>query len=355
MEQSRTSRNKQSNRWKRNIKYVLLFLLIIFISVGSYLIYEVYTAANKSYQELERADNKSDLRKEAITFSDDPISMLLIGVENYSTGGKDGRADTQIVVTLNPETKKVTMTSIPRDTRVKIDEIEAYSGYHKINAAYSFGSLSGYGGSKLTVEKVEELLNIPIDKYVAVDFDGFRDIIDTLGGVTVDVKEGFWEENIYQNNERIYFEEGPTHLNGEEALAFVRMRRLAVNYTYPREERQRQLIRAAIKETISAGTIFKANEISTILGKNIETNLKPKEIYHLERSYSSIGEDEMETIHIEGTNQRVEGLSFFIPNEDNLNDVSEQLKQQLELTNPQKSIPTIEEKFDQIYKEVNQS
>ncbi|MDC3417754.1 LCP family protein [Aquibacillus salsiterrae] len=339
MEEKRANKHNHPN-WKRKLLYFLLILFLSSLGVGGYFFYEMYTAANKSFTDLERAGNKSSLRKQEVTIGDDPLSILLVGVENYSTGGQNGRADTLIVVTLNPETDSMTMTTIPRDTMVEINQVEEYAGTHKINAAYTFGSISGYGGSKLTVETVENLLDIPIDKYIAVDFEGFKDIVDALGGVTIDVKEGFWEKNIYQNNERIYFEQGPMHLNGEEALAFVRMRKRDVNVTYPREERQRQFIRAVMDETISAGTILKVDKISDILGENIETNFKPKEIYGLERTYASASSNQVETLNIEGTNERVNGLIYFVPNETGLATISEQLKQQLQLkTN--KTMPTI--------------
>ncbi len=67
--------------------------------------------------------------------SKEPISILLLGVENYSTDGKDGRADTQIVVTLNPHNNQMQMVTIPRDTRVTIENAGKYTGVHKINAA----------------------------------------------------------------------------------------------------------------------------------------------------------------------------------------------------------------------------
>ncbi|MCE5173503.1 LCP family protein [Paenibacillus profundus] len=111
-----------------------------------------------------------------------------------TTGGKDGRADTQIVMTLNPNTNEMTMVTIPRDTRVNIENTGDYSGIHKINAAYTYGSITDYGAEKLQVETIENLLNIPIDKFVAIDFDGFRDIIDVIGGVDIDIKEGFWKK-----------------------------------------------------------------------------------------------------------------------------------------------------------------
>src|SRR5699024_10037198 len=130
---------------------------------------------------------------------EDPISILLEGVEDYSTKGSNGRADSQIVVTLDPKEHEMHMVSIPRDTRVELGEDIAgkYAGNWKINAAYHFSSMVGKDPNLAQIRAVEQLLNVPIDKYVAVDFDGFKEIVDTLGGVDLDVKKGFWEKNYF--------------------------------------------------------------------------------------------------------------------------------------------------------------
>ncbi|MCT2534203.1 LCP family protein [Aquibacillus koreensis] len=330
-------RNQKKSKVKKRILYTVLLIIVIFLGIGVYLFTHGYNAVQNSYEDLDRKDNKSDLREEAITIGDDPLSILLIGVEDYSTGGENGRADTQIVVTLNPKTNKMTMTSVPRDTRVELtaeEATDAYAGSHKINAAYTFGSISGYGANKLTVEKVEDLLGIPIDEYITVNFDGFREIVDALGGVTIDIKEGFWEENIYDNNNRITFESGPAKLNGEEALAFVRMRKRDVNTVYPRDERQRQFIQATIDQAISAGTIFKVGEISNIIGANVTTSLTASEIFALQKMYSSMDASSIETIEIEGSDQRVDGIWYFIPAENGIENASLQLKENLGLDKP---------------------
>lgn len=335
---SERKKQKKFKTWKKRILLSILFLLILVIGIGSYLLFHTYHAANNSYNGLERQGEKSELRNEAVTIGEDPISILLMGIENYSTGGENGRADTQIVVTLNPETYKMTMTTVPRDTRVELPAEGAgqYAGFHKINSAYTYGSITGYGGNKLTVKTIENLLDIPIDEYIAVDFKGFRDIVNALDGVTVDIKKGFWEKNIYKNDKRIYFTEGTTKLNGEEALAFVRMRKRAVNTEYSRDERQRQFIRAAISQAISVGTLFKVEEISDILGTNVETSLRPSEIYALQKAYSSIDTSAIETFKIDGSDQRINGLAYFVPAEEGLAEVTRKLEQELGL--PESSI-----------------
>lgn len=335
MDESRTQRHerKKNGKWKKRIIWTLLILFIIVVGAGSYLFYQAYQAAKGSYKDLNRPGERSALRQEDIAIGKDPISIMLIGLENYATKGEHGRADTQMIITLNPHTDKMTITSIPRDTQVELPAEGAgqYAGIHKINAAYTYASITGYDPNKFTVETAERLLDIPIDEYVTVDFDGFRDIVDALGGVTINIKKGFWEKNIYNHDKRIYFKPGPAKLNGEEALAFVRMRKRAVNSEYPREERQRQFIQATVKQAISVGTIFKIGEISDILGKDVETSLSPGEIYALEKAYSSIDASGIETISIDGSDQMIGGASYFIPTDQGLADVSRRLKQELEL------------------------
>lgn len=316
---------------------ILSFVLLLFITVigySTYLFMNVYGATKEAHVEIEREDNKSELREEEVTIGDDPISILLMGIEDYETNGQNGRADTLIVVTLNPSTKQMTMTTVPRDTRMEFTAVEAgqYAGFHKINASYTYGSITGYGEEKLTIEKVEQLLDIPIDEYVAVNFDGFRDIVDALGGVTVDIKQPFYEKNFYVSGEYFHFEEGESLLNGEEALAFVRMRKHEANANYSRDERQRQFIEATIDEAISTETLFKMGEITNILGENVKTSFSPKEIFDLQQSYSSINTSGIKTFEIDGQDEIRDNIYYFIPNEMDLHKVSEQLKQELELS-----------------------
>lgn len=299
---------------------------------GVYAFMKVKSALDNSTVDLERKGNKSQLREEDISVNKDPIAILLLGIENYAKKAESGRADTQIVVVLDPNSKKINLVTIPRDTRVHIENAGEYSGIHKINSAYTYGDITGYGSVKLQIETIEKFLNIPIDHFVAVNFDGFRDIVDTLGGVTIDIKKSFWEKNIYTNS-KITFKTGEAHLNGEESLAFVRMRKRDVSSIYSRDERQRQFLKAIIDQSISAGTIFKVGQISEILGKNVETDLTAKEIFTLQRQYSKIKSLSLNTIEINGADRTVDGSSYFIPEQNSLIQVSGKLRNILKLKN----------------------
>ncbi|WP_371019056.1 LCP family protein [Pseudalkalibacillus sp. JSM 102089] len=327
-------KNRRRKKFKKKILIGLSSLLFLVICVGSYLGFQVYDTAKESYSELKRDNDMSELRDKKVEIGNEPISILLLGIENYSSDGKGGRADTQIVLTLDPKSKEATMTSIPRDTKVEVpvEKVgDEYAGTHKINAAYTYGYLTNYGAKKLAVETVEDLLGIPIDKYVAVDFEGFHDIVDAIGGVEVDVKYPFWEKDYY-SNDRIYFDEGKTDMSGEEALAFVRMRKRDVNTVYSRDERQRQFIKATVDEVKSGDTLFEINKISDVLKDNVETNLKPSDMLALQQKFPSISSTSIQTKKIEGTTPKVPGPSYFIPDLNQLELLKKELKNSLKLS-----------------------
>jgi len=297
---------------------------------AGYAFCNVYKAANDSYHPIDRGTH-SDLREEDVTIGKNPISILLLGIEDYSTGGKNGRTDTMIVMTLNPHTNRMTMTSIPRDTRVPL--ASKNGELYKINSAYTYGSITGYGAEKGAIDTVEGYLNVPIDYYITIDFKGFADIVDEIGGIDVDVPFDFWEKDIFNNDKHINFVKGPMHLNGNEALAYVRMRKRDPRGDFGRNDRQRQVIQAAISKAISAKTVFKVDEISSILGKNIKTNLRPSEIYALERAYANIDTSNMESFRLDdkGVGETINKEWYLVPDMDKVQTVTDSIRNELEL------------------------
>ncbi|UZM97995.1 LCP family protein [Lysinibacillus sp. MHQ-1] len=115
-----------------------------------------------------------------------------------------GRSDTMIVITVNPEKQTMKMLSIPRDTRT---EIVGHDTVDKINHAYAFG------GVPMAVDTVENFLNIPIDYYVFINMEGFLQIIDTLGGVTIN-------NDMDLTYDEYHYPKGEITLDGNEALIF---------------------------------------------------------------------------------------------------------------------------------------
>ncbi|WP_317951459.1 LCP family glycopolymer transferase, partial [Rossellomorea marisflavi] len=151
---------------------------------------------------------RSDKRTEEVKFDKKhPFSVLLLGVDERA--GDKGRSDTMIVVTVNPHEKTTKMLSIPRDTLV---DIVGRGTRDKINHAYAFG------GVEMSMDTVEEFLDIPIDYYAKINMEGFKDIVNAVGGVTVNNDFTF-------SSGGYTFNEGQLSLNGEKALAYTRMRK----------------------------------------------------------------------------------------------------------------------------------
>ncbi|MCX6383073.1 MAG: LCP family protein, partial [Actinobacteria bacterium] len=140
------------------------------------------------------------------------VNILILGDDSAfdRPGGRvNGRTDIIIIFHLNLETGEGTIITIPRDTWVSIPGHED----GKINGAHAIG------GNELTVKTIEELSGLKIDNYIITDFDGFKPLIDLLGGVTVEVKE-----NLSDSFSGCYLDKGIHHLNGEQALALCRDR-----------------------------------------------------------------------------------------------------------------------------------
>ena len=127
----------------------------------------------------------SEKREDPVVFKDaEPFSMLVLGVDERE--GDKGRSDTMIVMTVNPETKSTKMVSIPRDTYT---EIVGQGFNDKINHAYAFG------GIEMSMDTVENLLDIPIDYVVQVNMDSFKDIVDAVGGISINNTLDFKVDN----------------------------------------------------------------------------------------------------------------------------------------------------------------
>jgi len=183
-------------------------------------------------------------------------NILLLGVD-ARPGEEASRSDTMILVSVDPDLNKAAVVSIPRDTKVTIK-----GATEKICAA------NVLGGPELAVSTVEDLMNINIDYWVEMDFNGFEKIVDTLGGVTVTVPQ-----RMYKPSEGIDLQPGTKKLNGADALGFVRFRDYAMG-DIDRTSQQQVFIKALAKEVLQPKTIPKLPKLIKDLNKYVETNMK---------------------------------------------------------------------------------
>lgn len=171
--------------------------------------------------------------------------------------GDKGRADTLIYMTVNPKTNTTDMVSIPRDTYTKII---GKGTMDKINHSYAFG------GTQMTVDTVENFLDVPVDYFVKVNMESFRDVVDTLGGITVNSTFAF-------SYDGYSFGKGEITLNGKEALAYTRMRKEDPRGDFGRQDRQRQVIQGIINKGANISSITKFGDMFKVVEDNVKTNL----------------------------------------------------------------------------------
>lgn len=235
----------------------------------------------------------------------DRINILLLGV-----GGKnhDGGwlTDTIMLVSFQPSTKRVAMISIPRDLTVPIENM----GWRKINAigAYAEKENPGSGGVAAS-QAISELLNVPIDYYLRVDFQGFAKVIDELGGVDVQVERQLDDymypilgqednPNYYARYQHLRVETGLQHMDGSLALKFARSRH-GINgegSDFARAKRQQLVIQSVKDKLFSASNIFKPTLIGNLVGTyqdHVTTNFQVWEMVKMWELFKNVQKEQI--------------------------------------------------------------
>ena len=198
------------------------------------------------------------------------INVLLVGLDSKNALQYGGNSDSLILVSLNKKTEKISMCSFFRDSWCYMD-IAGRERYAKINSSYF------HGGPGALIDTIERNFKIDIDYYVAVDFSSFRDIIDALGGITVEVQE--YEANyINRTNPDFHIEAGPAvHLTGKQALVFARIRKSDYDSDVSRTRRQRQVITSLIQSAKNASLSQLNNTLDTLFAY-VKTDLTKSQI-----------------------------------------------------------------------------
>lgn len=208
------------------------------------------------------------------------LNVLLIGSDTRIPGGL-GRSDVMMLISINKKTKKIVMTSLMRDIYLSISG----HGYNRLNAAYAFG------GANLLMKTVENNFKIRVDNYVCVDFYSFIDVIDAIGGVTIDVNANELS-SINANVREINAKEGhPSNdglllksgqnilLSGKQALGYARIRHVG-NSDFERTERQRDIMEQIIIK-LRRQSVTKLCGIVGNLLPMVTTNLKKSQLFSL--------------------------------------------------------------------------
>ena len=235
-------------------------------------------------------------------------NILVLGAdEAFGTG----RSDTIMVVHLNPAVKSANVISIPRDTLVNIPG----RGQDKINHAYA------YGGPELSRRSLEEFLGITIPYYVVIDIRGLANLIDELGGITVNVEKRMYYVD-YAGGLYVNLWPGLQRLSGRDAVAYVRFRHDS-DGDFGRIHRQQQFLSAIANELMSRKNIFRSPQLFLDMVSKVNTNLNSRQILGVALSMRAAMElGQISMVQTPGTDLMLDGVYYFKPDQTQLNDIA---------------------------------
>ena len=251
-----------------------------------------------------------------------PVNILVLGIKVLTSDLKnhelpkdlgyhalvnsfEGLSDTMLLVRFDPVQEKLTVLSIPRDTRTYIDGY----GIGKINHA------NYQGGPALSASSVSELLGgVEIDRYVRVNVQGVEKLIDALGGVTVDIPKDM-KYNDFSQHFYVNLKKGQQHLNGDQAMQFLRFRYDGLG-DIARVQRQQMLMRSIVEQALRPATIVKVPQILDVIKSHLDTNLTIKELMALSSFAAKTNRSDLQMIMLPGDfNSPQEKVSYWVPDE----------------------------------------
>jgi LCP family protein required for cell wall assembly len=276
-DQETTSRKKRF--WKKRWFKVLLVILVLGAATGGWAMYKTGTTLSKisTKDGLFKSLWKSipGVGPDQLQGEDQgQINVLLLGMRGNNMPGGGLLADTIMVVMIRPKENKIALVSIPRDLWVKHPD---NSNQSKINSIHALYEEKGEGkGIEAMKQVVGEVTGIPIHYAVRIDFTGFKELVDTVGGVDVYLDKPFSEPTQFEgeNAQNFSLPAGKNHIDGQKALFFVRARYASSDFE--RAKRQQIVLLAMKDKLLSLGTLTdfgKVNNILNVLGNDVRTDM----------------------------------------------------------------------------------
>ena len=243
-----------------------------------------------------------------------PMNILLIGSDKTSTPGDPGRSDTQMLMRLDPETKSISMLSLPRDLRVNIEGV----GYAKMNEAYS------YGGPKLVIRTFKWLTGLPINGWIEVNFGGFWHVVNILGGVYLPVDHKYFVP-ASADYKSINLEPGYQLVRGKQALNYVRYRH-DQRGDFTRMQRQQLFIRELQHQSGRWSHDWKkVIKLIKAITKETESSFSSlKKIAPLVELAFQVDTSKVYQAHLEGDTPMIDGISYVTATDTQIADVVHQ-------------------------------
>ncbi len=286
---------RRKRRWKRRLGLTFALLLILLLVLGGIAFQRVY-AFGQAISTQPPLSSQIDLSS-----GTDRVNLLVMGFG----GGKHPGAyltDSMLVISIQPQTGKTAMISVPRDLWVQIPPDSGR--YNKINAAYEYGLYNGYGtepegkvaAGDLAARKISDVTGLNVTHWLTLDFQGFRELVDALGGVDVNVQHSFTA--LYPKNDdptidasyiQVHFNAGPQHMNGERAIEYARARKVIESENplegtdFARSARQQILIKAIVARMTQVSSWPHLWGTLDALQKSLYTNLSAYDLFKFVR------------------------------------------------------------------------
>ena len=328
---------KPRRRWKRIVLWtsIALVLAILLVAAGSYVWFrvQVSSANNRVTPEIRAALQQkpsttlttamvaasaaAETDSATSTTMKEPspsaMNLLVIGTDRRSNDASlGGRSDTLMIVHIDPDQNYLSVLSLPRDLRVDIPG----HGKGKLNTAFAFG------GPALAITTIEQTTGVDINHYLEIGFNAFSDIVDSLGGVYVDVDKRYYNPDYYYEPINLY--PGYQLLKGADALDYVRFRHDR-NMDFGRMERQQRFMSALREQAMGWDLPFKLPGLISALFSNIATDLDANQILRLTRWGVGLNGDDIRDITLKGDTPTIGGVAYVVATEDQLAHAVDQL------------------------------
>lgn len=233
-----------------------------------------------------------------LIFSHHKINILVLGVDERR--GDVGRSDTMFAVTVDTAASEAALLSVPRDTRVKIPGY----GWDKINHAYALGR------EKLSQRTAEDLLGIPFDYYVVINFAAFSKIVDAVGGVDINVEKRMYYRDPYDDLV-IDLKPGLQHMDGKAAIQYVRYR--GEDGDIGRIERQQKFVKAMLERVTSPAIVVRVPAIISEVSTAVRTNMTTGEMLNMAKLLNDAHKKELHSDMVPGRPAYIRDISYWLP------------------------------------------
>ncbi|MBW1606013.1 LCP family protein [Lactobacillus sp. Sy-1] len=314
-------REERTHFKKRTHKklWTFIIILLIILTAGLIYLYNAYNSAQKTFDKTFEAGDTHKLRNvSSVINKDKPFSVLLLGTDTGALGRDDmGRTDTMMVVTVNPKKENISITSIPRDTKVTVPGDS--QPYEKINAAYTIG------GPSTAVQTVQNLLNVPIDFYAIINMGGLEKMVNAVGGVEVNPPLTFkyGNANVVKGQK--------VTLNGKQALDYSRMRHEDPTGDYGRQKRQREVLQKLVLKAMKISSLPRYKEILESLNGNLKTDITFNDMVSMRARYGD-ATHHIKSDTLQGEDATIDGIDYQVAPENELLRVSNYIRKNLNLS-----------------------